>query len=91
MPVKTADPRNGERRILTPKQAANFCGVHPATVVRWIDQGKLKAYRTPGGHRRIFLRDLQTLMAPYGLLPGDEVPARAPVPARAVGRAGKKK
>ena len=77
--------QDGERRILTPKQAANMCGVHPATVVRWIDLGKLKAYRTPGGHRRIFLKDLRTLMIPYGLVPGGDVPARAP--SRATARA----
>ena len=78
MKPKKDESRPNGNRILTPKQAAVFCGVHPATIVRWIDLGKLKAYRTPGGHRRIFLRDLQTLMEPYGLIPGGDVPARAP-------------
>ena len=28
-------------------------GVSPPTVIKWIEQGRLRAHRTPGGHRRI--------------------------------------
>jgi len=32
--------------------------VYSSTVARWIDNGSLKAYVTPGGHRRVRKRDL---------------------------------
>ena len=44
---------------------AEYCGVDRATVLRWIKKGRLTAYTTPGGHRRVrgddfrkFLRDV---------------------------------
>ena len=37
-------------------EASRLLGVHPATVRQWSDEGKLGAFRTPGGHRR-FSRD----------------------------------
>ncbi len=40
-------------------------GVNPKTVTRWCVEGRLTAYKTPGGHRRIpveamlaFLREM---------------------------------
>jgi excisionase family DNA binding protein len=38
---------------LTTHQAARRLGVSLPTVVNWIKQGRLEAYKTPGGHRRI--------------------------------------
>jgi excisionase family DNA binding protein len=38
---------------LTTHQAARLLGVSLPTVVNWIKQGRLEAYKTPGGHRRI--------------------------------------
>jgi len=32
---------------------AQMLHVDPGSVANWIDQGLLKAYRTPGGHRRV--------------------------------------
>ena len=32
--------------------------VDPGSVANWIDRGKLNAYRTPGGHRRVAVGDL---------------------------------
>lgn len=32
--------------------------VDPGSVANWIDQDRLKAYRTPGGHRRVAVEDL---------------------------------
>lgn len=37
---------------MTLREVAELLGVHPSTVRMWADQGKLPAYRTPGGHRR---------------------------------------
>ena len=37
----------------TTHQAAKLLGVSLPTIVNWIKAGRLQAYRTPGGHRRI--------------------------------------
>ena len=39
--------------VLTTHQAARLLGVSLPTIVKWIKQGHLEAYKTPGGHRRI--------------------------------------
>lgn len=41
------------------RRAAEILGVHPATVRTWADKGELSSRRTPGGHRRFRLADLQ--------------------------------
>jgi len=37
---------------------AQMLHVDPGSVANWIDQGLLKAHRTPGGHRRVISDDL---------------------------------
>lgn len=44
---------------LNTSEAAEFLGVHPTTIRRWSDQGKLPAMITPGGHRRFSIADLR--------------------------------
>jgi excisionase family DNA binding protein len=52
------------RQYLTVSQAAKLLSVHPSTIRRWIDQGRLPAYRL--GLKRIGVRavDLAGLIAP---------------------------
>ena len=38
--------------MLTSKEAGKKLGVHPATMRRWADEGRVSYVRTPGGHRR---------------------------------------
>ena len=40
-------------RRFTSQQIADLVQVSPSAVLRWIDQGLLPAFRTPGGHRRV--------------------------------------
>jgi excisionase family DNA binding protein len=47
-------------------EAAKMLGVHPATVRSWADRGYLPSQRTPGGHRRFRLADLQEWMKSQG-------------------------
>lgn len=42
--------------LYTPKQLSNILGVTKDTLVRWEREGKLKAERTEGGHRRYLWR-----------------------------------
>ncbi|MFP3937449.1 MAG: response regulator [Phycisphaerae bacterium] len=37
---------------------AEMLHVDPGSVANWIDRGLLKAYRTPGGHRRVNANDM---------------------------------
>lgn len=43
--------------------ASRLLGVDPDTLRRWADLGRVRAYATPGGHRRFSQADLQRLAA----------------------------
>ena len=47
---------------ITTSKAAGICGVARTTISKWIDEGELKAFVTPGGHRRIIERDLMDFL-----------------------------
>lgn len=53
----------GDERLLTIGQAAELLGVHPLTMRNWSEKGTIRCLRTPGGHRRYRLRDLQRVLA----------------------------
>ena len=46
------------KRNLSTFAVAEMLGVDPGSVANWIDKGALRAYRTPGGHRRVAIEDL---------------------------------
>lgn len=46
-----------KKKPLTTGDVADFCDVSDRTVLVWIEEGKLKTYRTPGGHNRISVKD----------------------------------
>ena len=52
----------GRRRWLNLSAAAEFVGVDGATLRGWADAGKVRVYRTPGGHRRFNPTDLESLL-----------------------------
>jgi excisionase family DNA binding protein len=53
-------------------EAARLLGVSLPTVVNWIKGRRLKAHRTPGGHRRIAREDLAGFMLRHGMpVPGE--------------------
>mgnify|MGYP002352702491 FL=1 len=43
-------------------KASKLLGVNVKTLRRWDNEGKLKAYRTIGGHRRYKFTDLQNIL-----------------------------
>lgn len=47
-----------ENEILTASQVAQYFGVGTRTVTRWRREGKLRPFRTPGGHTRYYGRDI---------------------------------
>ena len=40
-------------RYLTTRDVADILGVTAPTVIKWVEDGRISAHRTPGGHRRI--------------------------------------
>jgi excisionase family DNA binding protein len=52
-----------DSEYLAPGEAARRLGVSTWTLNRWERQGKLSAYRTPGGHRRFRDDDIEALAA----------------------------
>ena len=50
---------------MTIHEASDLIGVSPATLRRWCDQGEVKAFTTPGGHRR-FSRSAVLGLVPAG-------------------------
>lgn len=51
----------------TTHQAAKLLGVSLPTVVNWVKSGKLDAYRTPGGHRRIPAESIAVFCRSFGI------------------------
>src|SRR5260370_32579230 len=62
--MSTKSPDAGSDAYLSVRQAAKQLSVHPSTIRRWIDQGRLPAYRI--GDRRVGVRprDLARLVGP---------------------------
>jgi excisionase family DNA binding protein len=60
------------RRSYTTFQVASICDVYPSTVISWIRKKKMRAYVTPGGHRRILKPDLVQFLKHYNLPISDE-------------------
>lgn len=54
-------------KLLTTHQAAKLLQVDPGSVIHWIDKGKVRAYRTPGGHRRLRAADLREFLRASGM------------------------
>ena len=51
-----------ESPLLTPAEVAALFRVDPKTVTRWAQQGKLRAIRTLGGHRRYREAEIQAFL-----------------------------
>ena len=56
-------PRNNSTRWVSLRRACDILGVDESTLRRWADTGRLRVYRTPGGHRRFSLPDLESMVA----------------------------
>lgn len=59
--------------VFTVYQASQYCRASSQTIINWIDAGYIKAYKTPGGHRRINKKDLEAFMEKQGIpIPKEE-------------------
>ncbi|MEM7029680.1 MAG: helix-turn-helix domain-containing protein [Chloroflexota bacterium] len=57
---------NKAEKLLNISRAAELLGVHPLTVRNWADKDYIPYYRTPGGHRRFRLSELEAFQAQMG-------------------------
>jgi excisionase family DNA binding protein len=53
--------------VFTTFEVGRICGVFHTTVINWINKGRLKAYTTPGKHRRIQKTDLLEFMKKFNI------------------------
>lgn len=63
---------------LTTGKMAAHCQVSAETVINWIKSGKLSAFTTPGGHRRVHIADFQSFLKIHGMPPLGEVSITRP-------------
>ncbi len=61
------------KEVFTTFEAAKLCHVSPLSIINWVNAGRLYAFRTPGGHRRIRREDLVVFMRDNGLPIPDEL------------------
>jgi excisionase family DNA binding protein len=54
-----------DRQFFTTFEISEICGVNPTTVQNWVKSRKLKAFKTPGGHRRVQRADLIQFMKEF--------------------------
>lgn len=58
--------------IFTVAKAGKYCNVSTKTIINWIEDGHIEAYKTVGGHRRIKKEDLEAFMRKQGIpIPND--------------------
>jgi len=70
---KAESGKNGENvsnkihaeKLLTSHEVGELLQVNPSSVKKWVDDGVILAFRTPGGHRRIRASDLMSFLEHY--------------------------
>lgn len=53
--------------LLTSHEVGELLQINPSSVVKWVNDGLLPAFRTPGGHRRIKPADLVAFLKGHGM------------------------
>ena len=61
--MELSDPH----KLLTSHEVGDLLQIAPSSVVKWVNEGLLPAYRTPGGHRRIKSDDLLHFLRGQGM------------------------
>lgn len=70
------DTQNQNKGPMTTGQVAEYCHVSHRAVLKWVEAGKLKAYRTPGKHSRVSEEDFVRFLKEYNM----PVPAQLQAP-----------
>jgi excisionase family DNA binding protein len=67
--LTTQPNREDKPTFITTSKAARICGVARTTISKWVDEGALKAFVTPGGHRKVREEDLRDFLKKNGRRP----------------------
>ncbi len=73
-----ANRKRDDLTLITTGEAASHCRVSLQALRRWIRDGRLKAFQTPGGHARIEVSEFRRFLRECGMPPypmGEELPA----------------
>ncbi len=62
-----------DKSVFTTFETAKLCQVSPLSIINWVNAGRLAAFRTPGGHRRIRRDDLVRFIRENGIPMPDEL------------------
>lgn len=54
--------RAASTQWLSLKEASELLGIHFTTLRKWADEGEIRVFRTPGGHRRFSASDLRRFL-----------------------------
>ncbi|GLS25631.1 response regulator [Marinibactrum halimedae] len=69
-----------ELKVFTTGEAAKYCGVNFRTIIRWIERGRLKAYKLPGrGDHRIKQEDFVEFLRENSMPVPDELEVKRSV------------
>ena len=66
-PRQWTDEGTMAKAYFTTNDTFKICKVTSQTVMNWVKSGRLKAFSTPGGHRRVMREDLVWFMERKGL------------------------
>ncbi len=58
---------NGDNELLTTGTVARYCEVSTNAVKKWIRQGDLAAFQTPGGHFRVTREEFRKFLVRHGM------------------------
>lgn len=70
--------KDPQTRSLTTDDISRLLRVDRGSVARWADQGHLRSYRTPGGHRRILPDDLRDFVRRFRMPVHERLDGLAP-------------
>jgi molybdopterin-binding protein len=51
-----------QKQMLTPREASRLIGISYPTIKNWILSGRLKTFKTPGGHHRVAFGSLKSFL-----------------------------
>ena len=55
------------KKPFTTFEIAKYCHVTHRAVLKWVSAGKLKSYKTPGGHNRVHQEDFVEFLKEYDM------------------------
>ena len=67
--MKARPKRSNDITLITTGEAASHCRVSLQALRRWIRDGRLKAFQTPGGHARIEVAEFRRFLSECGMPP----------------------